>query len=346
MTRAAALTGPKLHTRKDHPMQDQTELKTADELTLDEIVAELDRPYDGTLPERALRAAQQRREEITPRLIELIRNATEVVRAGGEVPGNGHFLALYLLTEFRAKEAWPAILEGVSLPGEGAFELFGGDPITEMLADVLVLLSDDPLSTINSLLTNAEVNSYVRWEAAQACLLLVRDEVLTREEAVRYLQKHLQDAIANDDQELASIAVSELHSYSPHEALDDILEAFRLDMVDRGFIGPEDIRKCIDEGESHFQRELEICRLRTTVDTVAELRTWASYLQESHRSSGSPPAVDDRAVSDLLTSWIEDDSREVDPDSITIRSEQPKVGRNDPCPCGSGRKYKKCCGKN
>ncbi|HAV61403.1 MAG TPA: hypothetical protein DCY13_03455, partial [Verrucomicrobiales bacterium] len=23
----------------------------------------------------------------------------------------------------------------------------------------------------------------------------------------------------------------------------------------------------------------------------------------------------------------------------------PKVGRNDPCPCGSGRKFKKCCGK-
>ncbi len=27
------------------------------------------------------------------------------------------------------------------------------------------------------------------------------------------------------------------------------------------------------------------------------------------------------------------------------RREAPKVGRNDPCPCGSGRKYKKCCGK-
>ena len=24
---------------------------------------------------------------------------------------------------------------------------------------------------------------------------------------------------------------------------------------------------------------------------------------------------------------------------------QPKVGRNDPCPCGSGKKYKNCCGK-
>ncbi len=26
--------------------------------------------------------------------------------------------------------------------------------------------------------------------------------------------------------------------------------------------------------------------------------------------------------------------------------DEPKVGRNDPCPCGSGKKYKKCCGKD
>ena len=29
-----------------------------------------------------------------------------------------------------------------------------------------------------------------------------------------------------------------------------------------------------------------------------------------------------------------------------IVREEPKIGRNDPCPCGSGKKYKKCCGKD
>ena len=32
--------------------------------------------------------------------------------------------------------------------------------------------------------------------------------------------------------------------------------------------------------------------------------------------------------------------------SGTIRREGKKIGRNDPCPCGSGKKYKQCCGKN
>ena len=31
---------------------------------------------------------------------------------------------------------------------------------------------------------------------------------------------------------------------------------------------------------------------------------------------------------------------------VTFHRETPKVGRNDPCPCGSGKKYKNCCGKN
>jgi preprotein translocase subunit SecA len=31
--------------------------------------------------------------------------------------------------------------------------------------------------------------------------------------------------------------------------------------------------------------------------------------------------------------------------AATYKREEPKVGRNDPCPCGSGKKYKKCCGQ-
>ncbi|MBU4269806.1 SEC-C domain-containing protein, partial [Candidatus Dependentiae bacterium] len=29
----------------------------------------------------------------------------------------------------------------------------------------------------------------------------------------------------------------------------------------------------------------------------------------------------------------------------TVKHDEEKIGRNDPCPCGSGKKYKKCCGQ-
>ncbi|MDG2116943.1 MAG: SEC-C metal-binding domain-containing protein [Porticoccaceae bacterium] len=34
------------------------------------------------------------------------------------------------------------------------------------------------------------------------------------------------------------------------------------------------------------------------------------------------------------------------PPNTPITRDAPKVGRNDPCICGNGRKFKKCCGKN
>jgi tetratricopeptide (TPR) repeat protein len=41
---------------------------------------------------------------------------------------------------------------------------------------------------------------------------------------------------------------------------------------------------------------------------------------------------------------IDDEESEYAPEQ-PVRRTQPKVGRNDPCPCGSGKKYKKCCGR-
>ncbi|WP_369122926.1 SEC-C metal-binding domain-containing protein [Pseudomonas amygdali] len=34
------------------------------------------------------------------------------------------------------------------------------------------------------------------------------------------------------------------------------------------------------------------------------------------------------------------------PPDVPLRREGPKIGRNAPCPCSSGRKFKNCCGSN
>ncbi|MDR3147320.1 MAG: DnaJ domain-containing protein [Treponema sp.] len=45
-----------------------------------------------------------------------------------------------------------------------------------------------------------------------------------------------------------------------------------------------------------------------------------------------------------LTNVEEDDDEPDSGPAVTVHRAQPKVGRNDPCPCGSGKKYKHCCG--
>lgn len=40
-----------------------------------------------------------------------------------------------------------------------------------------------------------------------------------------------------------------------------------------------------------------------------------------------------------------EDEPKLPPPVEPIKSDKKEIGRNDPCPCGSGKKYKKCCGK-
>ena len=68
-----------------------------------------------------------------------------------------------------------------------------------------------------------------------------------------------------------------------------------------------------------------------------------------------PPPIADDKREDIIThmvaglAWINRHlepvrrQRSTMPASLPVRRRAPKVGRNDPCPCGSGRKYKHCC---
>ena len=65
----------------------------------------------------------------------------------------------------------------------------------------------------------------------------------------------------------------------------------------------------------------------------AQKRHLLPFRDKSHLQEGSSSAKS------LGKKSVE--SKEVTP--LLVSDSKPKVGRNDPCPCGSGKKYKKCC---
>ncbi len=351
MDRHADLLGSRRQTR---------ELPCTDETDLDTIIAVLDRPYTGVLPESALRQAQRRREEITPLLIDMVRNATAEVRAGRDVPGDGALFALFLLAEFKCREALPVILEALTLPDDGPFDLFG-DAIFGELSGILAALVDSP-QAIDELLANRSVDSSVRISAADAYLYLVRDGRLSRDEAVERLRATLRRMLSEADDDGITAVVLALGDYSPREALDEINAAFRRDLVDPTFVDSDDIIDSIAKGDCHYQEALENCPPTGIEDTVEELRDWESYQDDALRGD------DDLTEDEFDEDDLEDEDFDVDglgdEDDLyfsptnefaqrlpaeppaTIRNTEPRVGRNDPCPCGSGRKFKKCCGAN
>jgi len=48
----------------------------------------------------------------------------------------------------------------------------------------------------------------------------------------------------------------------------------------------------------------------------------------------------------LQQSVVSEDDAPIPDAPVEQAHAERTVGRNDPCPCGSGKKYKKCCGKN
>ena len=306
------------------------------------IAAELDRIVAGLaagvrkLPVDAIREAREHRDLMVPRLIKVLEDATSGARAGNMPEGNAHFFAVFLLSEFQAEEALPAIIKAFSLPGELPFELFG-DAVTSTLARILAQFAGDRPEVMDALIDDPKLNEYVRWEAAQSYVHLVRDGRLHRDEAVRRLQQRLRVAIDQEDLDVVSSLVDVLTHFAPVEALEDIREAYDRDLVDSTIVHLGNVEESIADGEAGVRKQLERCPKTGIADVIEELQSWASFEEKPARqqSPALPPAPHYAAPPEPA-----------EPVTTPVLSRGPRIGRNDPCPCGSGKKFKKCCGSH
>ena len=86
---------------------------------------------------------------------------------------------------------------------------------------------------------------------------------------------------------------------------------------------------------------------RASKDAVAIVRALLDHSFETHPNDNGWKlgAVLDAAADRFPARLREGGGREVAQDTTPITRPGSKLGRNDPCPCGSGKKWKKCCGK-
>jgi preprotein translocase subunit SecA len=98
------------------------------------------------------------------------------------------------------------------------------------------------------------------------------------------------------------------------------------------------------EGSSQFQAMLDGVRDKVT-DMIFKVRLSAQPQMQSVYDISST-AHDQLQGYDHLAQDAATQQQAAEPVKVqTITRDVPKVGRNDPCPCGSGKKYKKCCGR-
>jgi hypothetical protein len=300
-------------------------------MEIDEIIERFEW-FKGKFELVAVQEAVARRDEIIPVLLGVLEEIADPERAA-EIDAEGeymaHFYAMFLLAQFRETRAYPLLVRIALLPS-GLVDSFFGDCITESLGKVLASVCDGDLKGIQSIVENAEADEWARAAALESLVTLVAAGVKSREEILSYFAELYHGKLTDKNE----IVWSELVSYSADlhatELIAEIEKAYEEGLVDPQFVGLDDVQGDFAKGLDWAMDRLAKNPHRKLVDdTVKEMGWWASFNEEERRKERAREALNPPRV-DAPTG---------------IKRAAPKIGRNDPCPCGSGRKYKKCCGK-
>lgn len=307
-------------------------------MTADEILDEL-AFYSGEFPRAAVEAAVERREEIVPGLLRVLDEVIEEPEALRDPDFMGHLYSLYLLSQFREPAVFPRVLRLVRLPPDLVDDALG-DLVTGDLPRMLAFLADGDVASIRALVEDPVVDEWVRGSAVRALEELVHAGQLSREAVVAYLGELLGGGLEREYSNVWDCVVLAAVDLHATELEAEVQRAFAEGLVDPYFISPEEVaRELAEERDVVLQRSRHGSR-GPIEDTVEEMSWWACFQDDYRNSStsspeGPPPAAPfaPSAPSGSGGSfWPEPYVRE-----------GRKVGRNDPCPCGSGKKHKKCC---
>ncbi len=97
--------------------------------------------------------------------------------------------------------------------------------------------------------------------------------------------------------------------------------------------------KMFDELIQAIDQEILVNMFRSATSLAAFEQLFASIPQQLSGSGEGP-------MEDISANPENPEQNQEVPDiQISFRRETPKIGRNEPCPCGSGKKYKNCCGR-
>lgn len=108
-----------------------------------------------------------------------------------------------------------------------------------------------------------------------------------------------------------------------------------------GYDFPESAKLRVWVDQRNRQRERRLRDMGEVDGLVRVLRDRWLRGEPPWPATGEP--TDDGPPPGVSVDDFRDDGYRVPPGHGTYRREEPKVGRNDSCPCGSGKKYKKCC---
>ena len=289
------------------------------------ILSEL--TYTEGLPREALKAASAQRAEMLPMFLNEIQTYLALEPAARDKP-TPLFFIFHLLGEWREEAAYRPLARLLILPDDEIDTIFG-DGITTTSHRVMAAVFDGDPEPLYDIILDPNAEQFIRAGMCEALAMVALRGELDRVLAGRFLR----DAFTNVQPQAQNFVWVGWQSAIAMLGMGD-LEILVKKAFDRGFIDSHIL------GFDHFEKDLRRGIERPGEpwpsdnhdytlfgDTIEELSGWYCFTEQYRRDQQRWRR---QAKASLARSQ-------------QLENPFKGVGRNDPCPCGSGKKFKKCC---
>jgi hypothetical protein len=285
-----------------------------------QVIEELGVP--GRLPVEAIRAAQADRETMVPIFLRTIDDFLEL---RGPIDPDALFFMFHLLGEWREKSAYWPLAVFLRLPPD-VLDTILGDCITETTHRVMASVFDGDPEPLYAIIRDPEADEFVRAKMCQVIAMLTRRDELPRDATAAFLRDCFSQLEPQKDCYVWSGWIDAVAWLGLTELKPLVQQAFARGSIDPGWLTfrdfEEDLQYTVDHPDAeplHADGDLTLFG-----DTVTEMSGWAGFKPKTPRIETPNLRLRDSPAT---------------PHREPLRN----VGRNDPCPCGSGKKFKKCC---
>ncbi len=253
--------------------------------------------------------------------------------------------ALALLAELQASEALPEVLDMLRADEEWS-DFWFGDAISEDVPKLIVEILRCNAEPLHQYLKEPDNYTYLREVASQTLLWMVRKDKNLYKQIISIYQdlflfylEHEND-MAVTDPELIAYLICDVMEIDARTLEQDMKPLFENDLVAEWITGDW---KTVKEDLKLPIRPLTYTKL----SLVALYDEWIETYHQpnSHTKKQNTDTDWDFSPLQEQMAQLKYDDYFDDIDDKPMPAMSTKVGRNEPCPCGSGKKYKKCCGE-
>ncbi|MET0530670.1 MAG: DUF1186 domain-containing protein [Microvirga sp.] len=282
------------------------------------------------LPREAMQWALDNWDEAAPALFSILERFVSGADRSDEA-ASAVFFILHLAGEKQDTRVFPLLCD-LAQDGE-AIETLLGDSITTTFKQILISTYDSDLDTLKGVIEASEADEFVRAGALEVLAYLTAIGRIPRDETEAYLLR-LYDTLQPAHESFVWTGWVRAVALLGLEALSDVVrQAFLRGLIDLMVMSYDDF--CQDLGRTLADPKRMVGfhhdRIEPLKDAIGELSSWYAFSDAAKRDQvrrATTPGDARLFLADTLLPFA-------DP----FRG----VGRNDPCPCGSGKKFKKCC---